>query len=68
VTPPVELQDVNASSGDVRALQHVTLTVHCRDVVPRRLSLIADALAHMALAGMALGLLLGVVPVLAPAS
>jgi zinc transport system permease protein len=33
-------------------------------LVPRRLSLIADALAHMALAGVALGLLLGVAPTL----
>jgi zinc transport system permease protein len=33
-------------------------------LVPRRLSLIADTLAHVALAGVALGLLLGVSPVL----
>jgi zinc transport system permease protein len=33
-------------------------------LVPRRLSLIADAMAHMALAGVALGLLLGVTPTL----
>jgi zinc transport system permease protein len=33
-------------------------------VIPRRLSLIADTLAHVALAGVALGLLLGVSPVL----
>ena len=34
-------------------------------LVPRRLSLIADALSHVALAGVALGLLLGVSPLLA---
>src|SRR5262245_49472717 len=33
-------------------------------LIPRRLSLIADTLAHVALAGVALGLLLGVSPVL----
>ena len=33
-------------------------------LVPRRLSLIADSLSHVALAGVALGLLLGVSPVL----
>jgi zinc transport system permease protein len=33
-------------------------------LVPRRLSLIADTLAHVALAGVALGLLLGVSPIL----
>jgi zinc transport system permease protein len=33
-------------------------------LVPRRLSLIADSLAHVALAGVALGLLLGVSPLL----
>jgi len=33
-------------------------------LVPRRLSLIADALSHVALAGVALGLLLGVSPLL----
>ena len=33
-------------------------------LVPRRLSLIADALSHVALAGVALGLLLGISPVL----
>lgn len=33
-------------------------------LVPRRLSLIADSLAHVALAGVALGLLLGISPVL----
>src|SRR5438552_18868376 len=33
-------------------------------LVPRRLSLIADSLAHVALAGVALGLLIGVSPVL----
>src|SRR6059036_743534 len=33
-------------------------------LVPRRLSLIADSLSHVALAGVALGLLIGVSPVL----
>jgi zinc transport system permease protein len=33
-------------------------------LIPRRLSLIADTLAHVALAGVALGLLLGVSPIL----
>src|SRR5258706_13982763 len=33
-------------------------------LIPRRLSLIADTLAHVALAGVALGLVLGVSPVL----
>jgi len=33
-------------------------------LVPRRLSLIADTLAHVALAGVAVGLLLGASPVL----
>ena len=33
-------------------------------LVPRRLSLIADTLAHVALAGVALGLLLGLSPIL----
>jgi zinc transport system permease protein len=33
-------------------------------LVPRRLSLIADTLAHVALAGVALGLVLGIAPVL----
>src|SRR5262245_49800229 len=33
-------------------------------LIPRRLSLIADTLAHVALAGVALGLLLGFSPIL----
>ncbi|HYB41088.1 MAG TPA: metal ABC transporter permease, partial [Candidatus Methylomirabilis sp.] len=33
-------------------------------LVPRRLSLIADSLSHVALAGVALGLLVGTSPVL----
>jgi zinc transport system permease protein len=37
-------------------------------LVPRRLSLIADAMAHMALAGVALGLLLGMPPALGAAA
>jgi len=37
-------------------------------LVPRRLSLIADNLAHVALAGVALGLFLGISPVLAALS
>src|SRR5262245_63557739 len=48
-------------AGAVTALICPTIGVF---LVPRRLSLIADTLAHVALAGVALGLLAGVSPVL----
>jgi zinc transport system permease protein len=48
-------------AGAVTALICPTIGVF---LVPRRLSLIADTLSHVALAGVALGLLLGVSPVL----
>ena len=49
------------AAGAVTALICPAIGVY---LVPRRLSLIADTLAHVALAGVALGLFLGVPPVL----
>jgi zinc transport system permease protein len=49
------------AAGAVTALICPTIGVY---LVPRRLSLIADTLAHVALAGVALGLFLGASPVL----
>jgi zinc transport system permease protein len=49
------------AAGAVTALICPTIGVY---LVPRRLSLIADTLAHVALAGVALGLFLGTSPVL----
>jgi zinc transport system permease protein len=48
-------------AGTVTAIVCPTIGVF---LVPRRLSLIADTLAHVALAGVALGLLLGISPIL----